>query len=62
MGFIVFLFYSILLMGEFTHYGLGREKGLVWAIGVIFTGTNFTIAAVAALIRYLVVESLRKRL
>jgi hypothetical protein len=49
-------------MGEFTHSGQGRGRGLAWAIGDIFTGTNFTIAVVAALIGYLVVESLRKRL
>ena len=62
MGFIVFLFYSNLLMGEFTHSGQGRGRGLAWAIGDIFTGANFTIAVIAALIGYLVVEFLRKRL
>jgi len=62
IGFIVFLFYSNLLMGEFTHSGLGRAMGLAWAIGDIFTQANFTIAVIAALIGYLVVEFLRHRL
>ena len=60
--FIVFLFYSNLLMGEFTGNGLGRGRGFVWAVEDIFTWTNFGIAIVAALIGYLVVEYLRKRL
>jgi hypothetical protein len=62
IGFIIFLFYSNLLMGEFTHSGAGRARGLAWAIQDIFTEENFTIAVIAALIGYLVVEFLRKRL
>lgn len=62
IGFIVFLFYSNLLMGEFNHSGQARGRGLAWAIGDIFTAANFTIAVIAALIGYLVFESLRKRL
>jgi hypothetical protein len=62
IGFIIFLFYSNLLMGEFTHSGMGRGRSLAWAIGDIFTQANFTIAVIAALIGYLVVEFLRKRL
>ncbi len=31
-GFIVFLFYSNLLMGEFERAGVGQSKGFVWAI------------------------------
>jgi hypothetical protein len=62
IGFIIFLFYSNLLMGEFTGSGQGRVKGLVWAIGDIFSAANFAIAVIAALIGYLVVEFLRKRL
>jgi hypothetical protein len=60
-GFIIFLFYSNLLMGEFSHSGAGRARGLAWAIQDIFTGTNFAIAVIAALIGYLIVEFLRKR-
>jgi len=61
IGFIVFLFYSNLLMGEFEHTGVGRGKGLVWAIWNIFTVPNFLIAIVAAMIGYILVEFLRTR-
>jgi hypothetical protein len=62
IGFIIFLFYSNLLMGEFTASGQGHTRGLAWALGDILTTSNFVIAAVAALIGYLVVEFLRNRL
>lgn len=62
IGFIIFLFYSNLLMGEFTHSGTGRERGLEWAIKDIFTAENLLIAAVAALIGYVLVETLRNKL
>lgn len=62
VGFIIFLFYSNLLMGEFTHSGMGRGRGLAWAIEDIFTEVNFAIAVIAALIGYLVVEFVRKKL
>jgi hypothetical protein len=61
-GFIIFLFYSNLLMGEFTRSGMGQERGLAWAIGDILTAANFGIAAVAALIGYGLVEFVRNRL
>lgn len=61
-GFIILLFYSNLLMGEFERSGLGKAKGLVWAVGDIFTEANFLIAVTVALIGYLLVEFLRKRL
>ena len=60
-GFIVFLFYSNLLMGEFTVAN-GQGKSLAFALHDIFTGMNFVIAAVSALIGYVVFEYLRKRL
>ncbi|MDR3677285.1 MAG: hypothetical protein P4N24_17490 [Acidobacteriota bacterium] len=60
-GFIIFLFYSNLLMGEFERSGMGRSKGLVWAIGDIFTASNFFVALMAALIGYVLVEFLRQR-
>jgi hypothetical protein len=44
VGFVVFLFYSNLLMGEFERSGKGQEIGLAWAIGDIFTPANFGIA------------------
>jgi hypothetical protein len=61
IGFIVFLFYSNLLMGEFTHSGKGREMGLAWALADIFTAANLAIAIAAALIGYLVFEFLRRK-
>ena len=59
-GFIIFLFYSNLLMGEFTRAG-GRHKSLAVALADIFTPTNLGIALISALIGYVVVEFLRRR-
>jgi hypothetical protein len=61
IGFIVFLFYSNLLMGEFTHAN-GEGKSLAFAIQDIFTITNFAIAVISGLIGYLMFSYLRKRL
>lgn len=62
VGFIIFLFYSNLLMGEFTHSGQGQARGLLWAVQDIFTGANFLIAIILALIGYVVIEFLRRKL
>jgi hypothetical protein len=61
VAFIIFLFYSNLLMGEFERSGSARQRGLEWALGDIFTASNFAIAVVAAFIGYMFVESLRSR-
>jgi hypothetical protein len=61
IAFIIFLFYSNLLMGEFTGSN-GHGKSLTFALDDIFTGTNFMIALVSALIGYAVFETLRKML
>jgi hypothetical protein len=61
IGFIVFLFYSNLLMGEFARSGGGSEMGLAWAVMDIFTVANFEIAILAALVGYLVFEFLRSK-
>jgi hypothetical protein len=61
IGFIIFLFYSNLLMGEFERSGMGQKRGLAWAIADVFTSANFGIAALAALVGYIVFEFLRKR-
>lgn len=61
VGFIVFLFYSNLLMGEYGRSGKGHEMGLAWAISDILTPANFTIAIAAALIGYVLVEFLRSK-
>ena len=60
-GFIIFLFYSNLLMGEFTR-GNGQGKSLAFAVQDIFTAANFMIAIISGLIGYVVFEFLRKRL
>lgn len=62
VGFIIFLFYSNLLMGEYTRTGKARGRGVVWAVKDIFTSSNLAIALVAALIGYVLVEILRSRL
>jgi len=59
--FIVFLYYSNLLMGEYERSGQGRAQGLLWAVQDILTETNFIVAVATALIGYLVFEFLRKR-
>jgi hypothetical protein len=61
VAFVVFLFYSNLLMGEFTVAN-GRGKTLALALRDIFTATNFLIAILSALIGYLIFEFLREKL
>ena len=61
VGFIIFLFYSNLLMGEFERSGMGQKRGVVWAIEDVFTVANLELAMVAALIGYVLVEFLRKK-
>ena len=60
VAFIVFLFYSNLLMGEFTASN-SAGKTLGFAIVDIFTPTNFAIALLSAFIGYIIVEFLRKK-
>jgi len=59
VGFIIFLFYSNLLMGEMERSAAGRDKGIWWDLQDIITWKNFGVAVVAALIGYLLVERLR---
>jgi len=61
IGFIIFLFYSNLLMGEYERSGLGQKRGFAWASADILTGANFVIAMIAAIIGYIIFEFLRKR-
>ena len=53
VGFIIFLFYSNLLMGEFTHTN-SQGKTLLFAVQDIFTTINFVIAIISELIGYVV--------
>jgi hypothetical protein len=59
--FIVFLFYSNLLMGEFERSGMGTKNGFSWAIADVFTVANLAISLFAGLIGYGLFEFLRKR-
>ena len=60
IGFIVFLFYSNLLMGEFERSS-AQGKGFLYAIEDVFTYKNFGIAVFSGAIGYVVFEFLRKR-
>lgn len=61
-GFIIFLYYSNLLMGEYTHgNNPGGAKRLGAALYDILTLDNFIIAVISALIGYVVVEYLRTK-
>ena len=62
VGFITFLFYSNILMGEFTHSGMGQTKGFLWAFMNIFTLNTFIIAIIAGLVGHLVFSYLRKKI
>ena len=61
IGFIIFLFYSNLLMGEFTRAN-GHGKSLTFAVEDIFSLTNLIIAVISGLLGYGVFEYLRKHL
>ncbi|MBV8389341.1 MAG: hypothetical protein JO080_06045 [Mucilaginibacter sp.] len=61
-GFIMFLFYANLLMGEYDKTGNGERRSLLWVLGDIFTIKNFIIAVISATIGYFVFEFLRKKL
>ena len=60
VSFIIFLFYSNLLMGEFNHTN-GAGKTFTVALYDIFTIKNLAIAIIAASIGYIVFEYLRRR-
>jgi hypothetical protein len=61
VAFIIFLFYSNLLMGEFTAANC-KGKTLLAALHNIVTPVNFLIALASAFIGYATVEFLRRRL
>ena len=62
VGFILFLFYANLLMGEFERSGWGRRRGLTWAMRDVFTPANLLIGVIAGLAGYTLLEFLRKKL
>jgi len=59
VAFIMFLFYSNLLMGEYERANSAGGKSLADALADIFTVTNFGIGISASLIGYAIVEFLR---
>ena len=60
VAFIIFLFYSNLLMGEFTRTA-GHDKTLLAAIVDIVTVKNFAIAVITSVVGHLGFEVLRQR-
>ena len=60
VAFIIFLFYSNLLMGEYNRAN-GQGKTFTVALHNIFTIANLAIAIIAATIGYIVFEYLRRR-
>ena len=60
IAFIIFLFYSNLLMGEFTAANQSG-KSLTFALHDIITPRNFTIAIVSSLVGYVMFEYLRRK-
>jgi hypothetical protein len=62
MGFIIFLFYSNLLMGEYTRSNAGAGKSLMAAVANVVTAENFAVAVVTSLLGHLVFEHFRKKL
>ncbi len=61
IAFIIFLFYSNLLMGEFTRTN-GARHSLSFAVRDIVTPMNFAIAITTAVVGHAVFEFLRRRL
>jgi len=61
IGFIVFLFYANLLMGEYERSGIGQKNGFMAVLVDVFTVTNAGIAIAAALVGYVIFEFLRRK-
>ena len=61
VAFIIFLFYSNLLMGEFRSTN-DKGKTLAFALHDILTRENFLIALLSATVGYLIFEFLRRKL
>lgn len=61
MGFIIFLFYANLLMGEYERTGGAKDHSMVWALEDILTFSNFVIALISSFLGYIIFEFLRKR-
>ena len=63
IGFIMLLFYTNLLMGEFIRsHSTKNAPTLLWAIEDIFTPANAIIGLVGALVGYFCIELFRNKL
>ena len=63
IAFIIFLFYTNLLMGEFTRArSVPHAPTILAALSNIFTPTNAIIGLIGAIIGYFCIELFRKRL
>ena len=61
MSFIIFLFYSNLLMGEYEKSNQSQKHSFGWSLQDIFTLKNFAIALLSSFIGYVVFEYFRKK-
>jgi divalent metal cation (Fe/Co/Zn/Cd) transporter len=63
IGFIVFLFYTNLLMGQFTRTrSAAHAASIMAALYDVFTPANALIGLTGAIIGYFCIEGIRKRL
>jgi hypothetical protein len=62
MSFIIFLFYSNLLMGQYNFGHSFSERPILSALRNIFTIENFMIAIAAAFVGHVAFDHIRKRL
>jgi hypothetical protein len=62
MAFIIFLFYSNLLMGQYNLGHRFSDRTMLEALKNIFTFDNFVIAAAAAFVGHVAFDYIRKRI
>ncbi len=62
MGFIIFLFYSNLLMGQYNKGHDFAQRPILDAMRNIFTVDNFGLAIIAAFVGHVFFDRIRKRL
>jgi len=63
VAFIIFLFYTNLLMGEFTRTrSMPHALTILAGLSDIFTPTNAMVGLIGAIIGYFCIESFRKLL
>jgi hypothetical protein len=62
MGFIIFLFYANLLMGQYNLGHTFSDRPILLAIRDIVTVDNFVIAVPAAVVGHVVFDWMRRRI